>query len=103
MSEDAKTYDEYWVCIDCYFEFHGLTEELADRTDAPLLEYLPSRDKLIDATCDNHGHDDSEYRLCEECHKEHDGHVEFSKQRCQGCHSTLAGPRFCLEAEEGAS
>ena len=103
MSEHAKTYDEYWVCVDCYVEFHGMTEELADKTDAPLLKYLPPRDELIDAVCPNHGHDDSEYPQCEECLKDHDGHITFSKQRCEGCHSTLAGERFCLEAEEDLS
>ena len=101
MSENAKTYDEYWVCIDCYMEFHGLTEELADRTDAPLLKYLPSRDQLFDAVCPNHD-DDNKYRQCEECLKDHDGSKTFSTEQCDGCHSTLGGERFCLEAEEGA-
>lgn len=67
-----------WVCVDCYYEHHGIAEE--KRQDGRSLFDRWADEQLTDHTNSETG----------------DGIHEFSKASCDGCESPLAGSRYRL-------
>lgn len=80
----GRTMHLVWVCVDCYFEHHGLLEDDAEPDREPLC-LLNGVHVAAGGACEDSRHEDCD------CDRR-----EFSWSPCEGCGSTLGGAREAL-------
>lgn len=82
--------DTVWVCVDCYYAHHGLSDCGEVQPQSEPLALLSDADVTAGLFYEQHDCDSPE-QCSGECEVQ-----EFSWSRCEGCGSRLGGSRHAL-------